>query len=194
MSHLSRETTSNQKDVIDAPLELTHNPTPYFLETPNERDRRIRNLFESLDRNGTGYLDSDCILKGFQQMTHLPARTKYARDLLEKCDTSQDGVIDYDEFKIYVEEREKELWAMFEEIDRSGDGRLQPEELEHALQRAGIRVTKDDFWQFMEAMDSDGNGVIDFQEWRDFLLVRYVHWLRKKKTYIIVDLALTTFM
>lgn len=194
MSYLSRETTSDHKDVLDAPLELTHNPTPYFLETPNERDRRIRNLFESLDRNGTGYLDSDCILKGFQQMTHLPARTKYARDLLEKCDTSQDGVIDYDEFKIYVEEREKELWAMFEEIDRSGDGRLQPEELEHALQRAGIRVTKDDFWQFMEAMDSDGNGVIDFQEWRDFLLVRYVHWLRKKKTYIIVDLTLTTFM
>ncbi|CAO3690179.1 unnamed protein product [Umbelopsis ramanniana] len=171
MSHLSRETTSDQKDVLGAPLELTHNPTPYFLETPNERDRRIRNLFESLNRNGTGYLDSDCILKGFQQMTHLPARTKYARDLLEKCDTSQDGVIDYDEFKIYVEEREKELWAMFEEIDRSGDGRLQPEELEHALQRAGIRVTKDDFWQFMEAMDSDGNGVIDFQEWRDFLLL-----------------------
>ncbi|CAM0137318.1 unnamed protein product [Umbelopsis sp. WA50703] len=150
---------------------IPHNPRPYFLETPNERDRRIRNLFESLDRSRKGYLDSDCILKGFQQMTHLPARTKYARDLLEKCDTSQDGVIDYEEFKFYVEEREKELWAMFAEIDKSGDGRLQPEELEQALQRAGIRVTKDDFWQFMEAMDADGNGVIDFQEWRDFLLL-----------------------
>jgi len=165
------EELGNQADAHHFPLQLAHNPRPYFLETPNERDKRIRNLFESLDRNRKGYLDSDCILKGFQQMTHLPARTKYARDLLEKCDTSQDGVIDYDEFKIYVEEREKELWAMFEEIDKSGDGRLQPEELEHALQRAGIRVTKDDFWQFMEAMDADGNGVIDFQEWRDFLLL-----------------------
>lgn len=170
-SPLSKERPFNQVDAHHDPTQLTHNPRPYFLETPNERDRRIRNLFQSLDRNRKGYLDSDCILKGFQQMTHLPARTKYARDLLEKCDTSQDGVIDYDEFKIYVEEREKELWSMFEEIDKSGDGRLQPEELEHALQRAGIRVTKDDFWQFMEAMDADGNGVIDFQEWRDFLLV-----------------------
>ncbi|CAO3675679.1 unnamed protein product [Umbelopsis vinacea] len=170
-SPLSKERPFNQVDAHHDPTQLTHNPRPYFLETPNERDRRIRNLFQSLDRNRKGYLDSDCILKGFQQMTHLPARTKYARDLLEKCDTSQDGVIDYDEFKIYVEEREKELWSMFEEIDKSGDGRLQPEELEHALQRAGIRVTKDDFWQFMEAMDADGNGVIDFQEWRDFLLL-----------------------
>lgn len=143
----------------------------YYAETAAAREIRIRKLFASLDRSDLGYLDSEAILSGFQKMTHLPARTKYARELLERCDTSQDGLIDYDEFRTYVEEKEKELWHLFTEIDKSGDNRIQPEELEQALKRAGIRCNQEDLGRFMDAMDTDKDGVIDFHEWRDFLLV-----------------------
>ncbi|CAG8670286.1 7854_t:CDS:2, partial [Paraglomus occultum] len=57
------------------------------------------------------------------------------------------------------------------QIDKSNDMKLQPEEIEQALAKAGIHCTKQELQKFMEALDKDGNGVIDFNEWRDFLLL-----------------------
>ncbi|KAI8137091.1 mitochondrial carrier domain-containing protein [Fennellomyces sp. T-0311] len=144
---------------------------PYYDEKAGERENRIRSLFDSLDSNGAGYLDADAILRGFQKLTHLPAHTRYATDLLAKCDTARDGAIDYSEFRTYVLEKEKELWDLFSEIDQSGDNRLRASDLENALKAAGIRVTKDELGEFIQVIDTEGNGYIDFQDWRDFLLL-----------------------
>lgn len=125
----------------------------YLSETPHERERRIRELFDTLDRSKTGHLDSDAIRKGFTQMTHLPARVKYVHELLERCDTSKDGLVDYEEFRSYVNDKERELWQLFKGLDRSGDGRLSPDDLEVALKKSGIEITKDEFTDFMQLMD-----------------------------------------
>ena len=125
----------------------------YLSETPSERDERIRNLFDTLDRNKSGHLDSDAIRKGLTQMTHLPARNKYVNELLDRCDTSNDGVVDYGEFKAYVDDKEKELWLLFQKIDRSGDGRLLPSDLEIALRLAGIEISQEEVMDFMQLMD-----------------------------------------
>ncbi|KAI9491351.1 mitochondrial carrier domain-containing protein [Zychaea mexicana] len=144
---------------------------PYYDEKAAERENRIRSLFDSLDSNGNGYLDAAAILRGFHKLTHLPAHTRYATDLLAKCDTARDGAIDYSEFRTYVLEKEKELWDLFSEIDQSGDNRLRADDLENALKAAGIRVTKDELDEFIQVIDTEGNGYIDFQDWRDFLLL-----------------------
>ncbi|KAI8077712.1 mitochondrial carrier domain-containing protein [Halteromyces radiatus] len=144
---------------------------PYYDEKAGEREARIRSLFDSLDRHGTGVLDADCILGGFLKLTHLPAHTRYATDLLAMCDTARDGLIDYGEFRAYVLEKEKDLWSLFAEINKSGDNRLHPNELEYALKSAGIRVTKEEIEDFIHVIDTEGNGYIDFQDWRDFLLL-----------------------
>ncbi|KAI9261601.1 mitochondrial carrier domain-containing protein [Phascolomyces articulosus] len=144
---------------------------PYFDEKVAERENRIQSLFDSLDSNGTGYLDAAAILRGFHKLTHLPAHTRYATDLLAKCDTARDGAIDYSEFRTYVLEKEKELWDLFSEIDQSGDNRLRADDLENALKAAGIRVTKDELSEFIQVIDTEGNGYIDFRDWRDFLLL-----------------------
>ncbi|KAI8342466.1 mitochondrial carrier domain-containing protein [Chlamydoabsidia padenii] len=143
----------------------------YLSETPRERDDRIRALFDSLDRRHEGVLDRDCIEKGLTAMTHLPARTKFVNELLAQCDTSQDGLVDYDEFKTYVHEKEEELWQLFQRLDTRGDGSLLPSDLAGALQAAGITINQNELMNFMEWMDLDGNGVIDFYEFKNFLLL-----------------------
>jgi solute carrier family 25 phosphate transporter 23/24/25/41 len=70
------------------------------------------------------------------------------------CDTARDGLIDYQEFRAYVLEKEKDLWSLFADINKSGDNRLHPNELENALKSAGIRVTKDDIEAFMHVIDT----------------------------------------
>ncbi|CAO3595632.1 unnamed protein product [Absidia cylindrospora] len=104
-------------------------------------------------------------------MTHLPARTKFVNELLAQCDTSQDGLVDFDEFKAYVHEKEEELWQLFQRLDTRGDGSLLPSDLAGALQAAGITINQNELMNFMEWMDLDGNGVIDFYEFKNFLLL-----------------------
>jgi solute carrier family 25 phosphate transporter 23/24/25/41 len=127
---------------------------PYFDEQADDREARIQSLFDSLDRQGTGVLDADCILVGFLKLTHLPAHTRYATDLLAMCDTARDGLIDYTEFRAYVLDKEKDLWTLFDDINTAGDHRLRPDELESALRQAGIRVTQQDLEAFMHVIDT----------------------------------------
>ncbi|CAO3700987.1 unnamed protein product [Rhizopus microsporus] len=146
-------------------------PHPYYNEKASEREARIKSLFESLDCKKRGYLDADDVLGGFLKLTHLPAHTRYVTDLLAKCDTAHDGVIYYQEFRNYVLEKEKELWELFSEINQSSDFKLRPKDLENALKAAGIHVTNEDITNFIQCIDTEGNGYIDFQDWRDFLLL-----------------------
>lgn len=133
-------------------------PHPYFDEKAGEREKRIKSLFEELDYKKRGYLDAEAILGGFLKLTHLPAHTRYATDLLAKCDTAQDGVIDYQEFRTYVLEKEKELWGLFAEINQSDQHyRLLPSDLELALNDAGIHVSKEDISNFMQVIDTGNN-------------------------------------
>ncbi|ORX52709.1 putative Mcsc-pending-prov protein [Hesseltinella vesiculosa] len=143
----------------------------FLSETPKERNDRIRALFDSLDRHQDGVLDRDCIEKGLTAMTHLPARTKFVNELLEACDTSQDGVVDFEEFEIYVRDKESELLDLFQRLDTRGDGSLYPEDLAMALQEAGITINQEELMEFVEWMDLDGNGIIDFYEFKNFLLL-----------------------
>ncbi|RHZ77803.1 hypothetical protein Glove_172g62 [Diversispora epigaea] len=141
-----------------------------LLENETEHNVRIKKLFDELDYEKTGFLTRENIQKGLKRLENHPARNKYAAELLQKIDTAADGVIDLKEFKVFVEEKEKELWKLFVEIDNSHDLRLQPEELEVALRKSGINCTKPEIQKFIRTMDKDNNGVIDFAEWRDFLL------------------------
>lgn len=154
MSLIADESKSNVHPQSMVTEKLFPESTQFYLsETPSERDCRIRELFNTLDRNKRGLLDSQAIQRGFTAMTHLPARTKYANELLSRCDTSHDGLIDFEEFKAYVNDKENELWKLFKKLDRSGEGQLDPTDLQIALQRAGMEIPETDVVNFMQLMD-----------------------------------------
>lgn len=152
-SNVSSSIDSHYGQVGSRDKEIPESTNFYLSETASERDLRIRELFNTLDRENNGLLDSKAIQRGFTVMTHLPARTKYANELLSKCDTSQDGFVDYEEFKTYVNDKEDELWKLFKSLDRSGEGQLNPIDLQIALKRTGIEIPEDDVVNFMQLMD-----------------------------------------
>ncbi|KAI5078348.1 hypothetical protein GOP47_0006019 [Adiantum capillus-veneris] len=67
-----------------------------------------------------------------------------------------------------------ELYSIFREIDVKHNGCILPEELRAALQQAGIELSDEELAHFVERIDKDNNGIITFEEWRDFLLL-YPH-------------------
>lgn len=151
-------------------------PHPYYDEKSSEREARIKSLFETLDYRKRGYLSSDDVLHS------ISAHARY--DLLKKCD--REGTIDFEAFKSYIVEKEKNLWRLYSEVNRSSDFKLGPKDLSSALEAAGIHVTSDDIIDFIQCIDTgnkmpsgnyltvllEGNGYIDFEDWRNFLLVK----------------------
>ncbi|CAH1759740.1 2967_t:CDS:2 [Entrophospora sp. SA101] len=137
----------------------------YEEESQEEKLSRIRKLFQELDYDNTGFLDRENILKNYNKLKNHPFRDKYASELLEKCDVSSDGIIDFEEFKFFIEEKEKELWKLFLEIDKSRDMFLQPEELEVALTKAGIHCSMVDLKNLISLMDKDKVSLPDIYQY-----------------------------
>uniref|UniRef100_A0A0D6R936 EF-hand domain-containing protein n=1 Tax=Araucaria cunninghamii TaxID=56994 RepID=A0A0D6R936_ARACU len=142
-------------------------------ETKEEREVRIRSLFNFFDAANSGHLDNSQIEKGLQAL-RIPSEYKYAKDLLKVCDSNQDGRVDYQEFRRYMDDKELELYRIFQAIDVEHNGCILPEELWDALVRAGIEMSDKELARFVEHIDKDNDGIITFEEWRDFLLL-YPH-------------------
>nr|KYP49012.1 hypothetical protein KK1_029314 [Cajanus cajan] len=79
------------------------------------------------------------------------------------------------------------LYRIFQAIDVEHNGCILPEELWDALVKAGIEIDEVELARFVEHVDKDNNGIITFEEWRDFLLLYpheatieniYHHWER----------------
>ncbi|KAG6388423.1 hypothetical protein SASPL_149849 [Salvia splendens] len=142
-------------------------------ETEEEREARIRGLFTLFDSKNVGHIDSSQIQSGLSAM-RIPSDYKFAKELLHVCDANQDGSVDYNEFRKYMDDKELELYAIFQAIDVEHNGCIVPEELWDALVKAGIELDDKELASFVEHVDEDNNGVITFEEWRDFLLL-YPH-------------------
>nr|KMM66271.1 Sal1p [Coccidioides posadasii RMSCC 3488] len=140
-------------------------------ESEHEREQRINDLWEILDDRRRGQVDLKDFKRGLKKMDHpLKNADSLLKDIIEAVDTSGDGRIQFNEFRDFVERAERELWQLFETVDRDHDGHVDKEELQSAFARAGLTVRKSKLDQFFSEMDTNNDGVISFEEWRDFLL------------------------
>ena len=109
-------------------------------ETEEQREQRIRSLFNFFDAANAGYLDYTQIEAGLSALL-IPAEYKYANDLLNVCDANRDGRVDYQEFRRYMNNKELELYRIFQSIDVEHNGCISPEGLFDALVRAGKSIS-----------------------------------------------------
>lgn len=70
------------------------------------------------------------------------------------------------EFKVFVKHTERELWQLFESIDRDHNGELDKEELKLAFKRAGLTISNAKLDHFFNQVDTNNDGAISFEEWR----------------------------
>ena len=136
-------------------------------ETYEHRDKRIAELWRTLDVSGQGEIDISGLKKGLKKIDHpLKNADDLLRDVLKAVDTSGDGNIQFNEFRAFVEHAERELWQLFESIDKDHNGALDKEELRLAFQRAGLTIPNSKLDQFFEEVDTNHDGEISFDEWR----------------------------
>ncbi|CAJ1975353.1 unnamed protein product [Sphenostylis stenocarpa] len=81
-------------------------------ETKDERDLRIRSLFNFFDAANNGYLDYAHIEAGLSTL-QIPPQYKYAKELFKVCDADRDDRIDYHDFRRYMDDKELKQLAHF---------------------------------------------------------------------------------
>ncbi|KAI9770613.1 MAG: hypothetical protein M1840_003205 [Geoglossum simile] len=140
-------------------------------ESQKSRDSRIERLWQILDTRKEGELDLNALKKGLKKLDHpLKNADHLLRDVLKAVDANGDGRIQYEEFRTFVEATEKELLTLFNSIDRDRNGKLDKDELRAAFAKAGLVVSTSKLDQFFSEIDTNHDGEISFEEWRDFLL------------------------
>ncbi|KAF6229082.1 hypothetical protein HO133_007196 [Letharia lupina] len=140
-------------------------------EDQTVQDARVSKLWKTLDTRNEGRLNLNGLKKGLSNINHpLKNADSLLQDVMKAVDTNRDGRIDYSEFRKFVEQTEKELWQLFKSIDRDHNGQLDKGEIRSAFERAGIQLPGTKLDQFFSEVDTNHDGVITFDEWRDFLL------------------------
>ncbi|KAF6235999.1 hypothetical protein HO173_005627 [Letharia columbiana] len=140
-------------------------------EDQTNQDARVSKLWKTLDTRNEGRLNLNGLKKGLSNINHpLKNADSLLQDVMKAVDTNRDGRIDYSEFRKFVEQTEKELWQLFKSIDRDHNGQLDKGEIRSAFERAGIQLPGTKLDQFFSEVDTNHDGVITFDEWRDFLL------------------------
>lgn len=73
------------------------------------------------------------------------------------------------EFRIFVEQAERQLLALFKTIDKDGNGKLDAKELRSAFKNAKLTVSNGRLTEFFNDMDMNNDGYVSFDEWRQVI-------------------------
>ncbi|EED13076.1 calcium dependent mitochondrial carrier protein, putative [Talaromyces stipitatus ATCC 10500] len=138
---------------------------------PLEHPDRVDKLWEIIDTRRQGSVDFNGLKKGLRRMDHpLKNADSMLQQVFKTVDMNGDGRIQYGEFRDFVSRADEALWELFKSIDRNQNGEIDRAELRYAFSSAGITVSSPVLDEFLAQMDRNNDGVITYNEWRDFLL------------------------
>ncbi|KAK3586972.1 hypothetical protein CHS0354_026687 [Potamilus streckersoni] len=130
---------------------------------------RLSALFEKIDRNKDGRIDIDDLSEALQSM-NVPTVPGHAQEFM-KHDKDRDGKIDFQEFLQYVQEHEDKLRLYFRRIDVNQDGIIDAAEIQESFRKLGANLDRTEAERLLKRMDKDGTLKIDWDEWREYLVL-----------------------
>ncbi|EHK18707.1 uncharacterized protein TRIVIDRAFT_57584 [Trichoderma virens Gv29-8] len=140
-------------------------------QNQNPNHDRVESLWAQLGPSANGELDLKGLQKGFRKIDHpLKNADAMLKKIMTEVDTNGDGKIQYEEFRVFVQKAESQLYDLFKSIDRDGNGKLDQAELQTAFKAAGLTVSNRRLHDFFSDMDQNNDGYVSFDEWRNFLL------------------------
>ncbi|XP_060070995.1 calmodulin-like [Ylistrum balloti] len=88
------------------------------------------------------------------------------------------------------EEELAEIRRSFTIIDENGDGKITLEELQNAAYCLGMNPTEEEAREMLEEADLDGDGCIDFEEYKNLMMFNYISIDMEKESMITAFQAL----
>lgn len=131
---------------------------------------RLRSLFEKLDLNKDGKIDSEELAEGLYNMGYVHISKQQIQMFLQRSDLSRSGDLTLQEFVEYLQKHEKQLHFVFSKLDTNKDGRVTSSEIKMAFKNLGIAISLDEAEKLVSRIDDDNSLDISYEEWRDYLM------------------------
>lgn len=139
----------------------------------------MRAIFDHFDENKDGNISREELRSSLERLDMAVPSAELA-DMIDSVDANKDGFVSYEEFvglyeSLQARETEGgddvELKQAFEVFDQNGDGLITAQELQSVLQSMGILQGRSlaDCAAMIRRVDSDGNGQVDFQEFKHMI-------------------------
>ena len=135
--------------------------------------KSLKKLFFELDEKGKGVITKEDLFRGMDECFDHKITKEEVAKIFSNIDYDNNGTISFDEFlkaaidkkKLLTDEKLKAAFALF---DMNGDGDIEAKELQEVM--GENNDIQGNVWaKMIEEVDLDGNGVIDFEEFKDMM-------------------------
>ena len=135
-----------------------------------EESSRLQTLFEKLDLNKDGRIDSEELAEGLFNMGYVHISKEQIEMFLQRSDSTRSGDLSLKEFVEHLQKHEKQLHFVFSKLDTNKDGRVTSEEIKVAFKNLGINICSEEAEKLVSRLDDDNSLDISYEEWRDYLM------------------------
>lgn len=139
---------------------------------PNQLDN-LREAFNIFDKDGDGKINADEIGAVMRNLGINPTDTDL-QNMVDRYDDDGNGTIEFNEFinmmATKFEGHENNLRNVFDQLDSNKDGKIGKMELMDFMKKLGENVTPDQTELMIKEADSDGDGLISYDEFYKIMI------------------------
>ena len=131
-------------------------------------EEQIKAAFNALDADGSGSLDYNEIKVALETLSGREYTQDEISQYIALIDDDKNGALDLNEFSrlIYIltNANDNPLRAAFLVADKDKSGALDIKEVKVLLEKCGISATSAETEQLLQAADTNGDGLMQFEE------------------------------
>ncbi|WLF79658.1 hypothetical protein PVL30_003415 [Lodderomyces elongisporus] len=148
-------------------------------------------LFKKLDVEQTGQITFSDFTRAMKKLNHPMSENKeMLRTVFDSFDGDKDKVIDFNDFKRYLNQTDDQILKGFNKIDADNDGKLNKSDfVKYLKENLNLKTSQVNTDLLFKQIDYKNDGYITYDEFREFLiLMPRLHGSRIKTAYtFIVD-------